>query len=73
MKKSIGSKVISLVAVLGGVFLVAVIANIMALSSLKENNSKMNTYLIMSGMESEVLVAFQQVQLYSNLSYFKQG
>lgn len=73
MKRSIGGKVISLVAVLGGVFLVAVMANIMALTSIKENNSKMNTYLIMSGTKNNVLVAFQQVQLYSNLSYFKQG
>lgn len=73
MKRSIGSKVISMMAVLGVVFLVAIISNIMALSSIKENNNKINIYLEMSEVKSGVSVAFQQMQLYSNLSYFKQG
>lgn len=73
MKRSIGSKVISMMTVLGAVFLVAIIANIMAMSSIKENNNKINIYLEMSEVKSGVSVAFQQMQLYSNLSYFKKG
>ena len=73
MKKSIGGKVISLIAILGGVFLVAIVANILALTSIKENNNKMNIYLEMSKEKNTVSVAFQQMQLYSNLSYFKEG
>lgn len=73
MRKSIGIKVISLMVILGGVFLVAIVANILALTSIKENNNKMNIYLEMSEVKNDVSVAFQQMQLYSNLSYFKQG
>lgn len=73
MKGSIGGKVIAMMAVLGGVFLAAIIINITALSSIKANNNKENIYLEMSQVKSEISVAFQQMQLYSNLSYFKQG
>lgn len=73
MKGSIGRKVVAMMAVLGGVFLVAIVANIMALSSIRENNNSINVYLEMSEVKSEVSTAFQQMQLYANLSYFKQG
>lgn len=51
----------------------AIVANILALTSIKENNNKMNIYLEMSKEKNAVSVAFQQMQLYSNLSYFKEG
>lgn len=73
MKRSIGGKVIAMMAVMGAVFLVAIVSNIMALSSIKENNNLMNIYLEMGEVKSEISVAFQQMQLYSNLSYFKEG
>lgn len=73
MRRSIGSKVIAMMVVLGVVFLIAIVANIMALTTIKENNNKVNIYLEMSEVKSGVSVAFQQMQLYSNLSYFKQG
>lgn len=73
MKRSIGGKVIAMMAVMGAVFLVAIVSNIMALSSIKENNNLMNIYLEMGEVKSDISVAFQQMQLYSNLSYFKEG
>lgn len=72
MKRSIGSKVIAMMAVLGIVFLVTIIANIMALSSIRENNDSINIYTEMSGEMNDVSTAFQQIQLYANLIYFKQ-
>ncbi|MCD8038710.1 MAG: methyl-accepting chemotaxis protein [Lachnospiraceae bacterium] len=69
--KSIGSKVITMMAVFGAVFLVEIVANIMALSTIKENNNMVNMYFEMNKEENEAIVAFQQAQLYSNLSYFK--
>lgn len=72
MRRSIGSKVIALMAVLGAVFLVTIVANFMALSSIKKNNNSVNIYLEMSEEKSEVSTAFQQMQLYANLIYFKQ-
>lgn len=72
MKRSIGSKVIAMMAVLGGVFLITIIMNIMALSSIRTNNNMTNIYLEMSGVKSEASTAFQQMQLYANLIYFKQ-
>ncbi|MGN0131512.1 MAG: methyl-accepting chemotaxis protein [Lachnospiraceae bacterium] len=72
MKGSIGRKVIAMMAVLGAVFLVAIMINIMALSSIKENNNKVNIYLEMNEVKSEASIAFQQMQLYANICYFKQ-
>ncbi len=73
MKGSIGRKVIAMMVVLGGVFLVAIAANVMALSSIRENNDRINIYLDMGQVKSEASTVFQKIQLYSNLSYFKQG
>lgn len=72
MRKSIGRKVFSMMAVLGVVFLVTIVANITALSTIRDNNNMMNIYLEMSREKSEVSTAFQQMQLYANLIYFKQ-
>lgn len=72
MKKSIGAKVISMMAVLGGVFLVVIVMNMMALSSIETNNNMTNIYLEMGTAQSEASTAFQQMQLYANLVYFKQ-
>lgn len=72
MRGSIGRKVIALMAVLGGVFLIAIVINIMALSAIKNNNNKVNIYRETSEIRSEASTAFQQMQLYANLIYFKQ-
>lgn len=72
MKRSIGRKVFAMIGVLGVVFLVTILANYMALISIKENNNKINIYLEMSDAKSEASTAFQQMQLYANIVYFKQ-
>lgn len=72
MKGSIGRKVIAMMAVLGVVFLIAIVSNMMALSVIKDNNNMVNIYLEMSEAKSETSTAFQQMQLYANLIYFKQ-
>lgn len=72
MKGSIGRKVIAMMAVLGGVFLIVIVANIMALTAIKNNNQKVNIYRETSGIQNDASTAFQQMQLYANLIYFKQ-
>lgn len=71
MRKSVGTKVITMMVLLGAVFLAAIVSNIMALSSIKENNNMVNMYFEMNKVENEAIVSFQQAQLYANLSYFK--
>lgn len=73
VKGSIGRKVIAMMAVLGGVFFVAIAVNVMALASISGNNDRINIYLDMGQVKSQASTVFQKVQLYSNLSYFKQG
>lgn len=73
VRGSIGRKVITMMAVLGGVFFVAIAVNVMALSSISGNNDRINIYLDMGQVKSQASAVFQKVQLYSNLSYFKQG
>lgn len=72
MKGSIGRKVIAMMAVLGGVFLIAIVANIFALSTIKKNNNSINIYLELGNEKEKAATAFQQMQLYANLIYFKQ-
>lgn len=72
MRNSIGRKVITMMVVLGGVFFIAIVANIMAFSSVKDNNNSVNIYIEMSAVKREASTAFQQMQLYANLTYFKQ-
>lgn len=71
MRNSIGRKVITMMVVLGGVFFIAIVANIMAFSSVKDNNNSVNIYIEMSAVKREASTAFQQMQLYANLTYFK--
>lgn len=73
MKQSIGRKVITMMAVLGVVFLIAIVSNMMALSAIGDNNNMVNIYLELSEAKSETSTAFQQMQLYANLVYFKQN
>ncbi len=73
MKKSIGGKVIGILVLAGAILLLTVIANVMALSSIDANNNKLNVYLEMESENTAASTAFQQMQLYANLSYFKVG
>lgn len=69
--KSIGTKVVTMMAILGAVFAVVILTNLMALSVIRNNNSTINTYFDLNKSENSALVAFQQEQLYANLAYYK--
>ncbi len=71
MIKSIGGKIYSAVSVLCILFLVIILMNGSALSAIEGNNTTISTYLEMEQIKGEVSTAFQQVQLYANLTYFK--
>lgn len=71
MKKSIGSKIYSVLGVLCVVFVVMLVMNNSALKDINANNETVNVYMEMQEVKSEVAVSFQQVQLYANLVYFK--
>ncbi len=71
MKKSIGAKIYTVLGILCAVFVFMLLMNYTALKQIDSNNATMNTYMQMQEVKSEVSTAFQQVQLYSNLVYFK--
>lgn len=71
MKKSIGGKIFTLMAVMGLLFILIVFADIGALSEMGENNSLQMVYLKMEETQGNAMIAFNQLQLYANLSYFK--
>lgn len=71
MRKSIGIKVYSVLVILALVFGGVLYMNSNSLSRINENNSTVNIYMQMQEIKSEASTAFQQVQLYSNLTYFK--
>ncbi len=69
--KGIGAKVFAIIAFLGVLFFVTIAVNLSSFSTINDNNNKVNTYFEMDETENAAIVAFQQAQLYSNLSYFK--
>lgn len=72
MKKSIGGKIVTVFIVLGLVMALMVVSNVAALKEIGSyNDDIVNTYLKMEKQDAQLAVSFQQVQLYSNLSYFK--
>ncbi|MBE5875324.1 MAG: methyl-accepting chemotaxis protein [Lachnospiraceae bacterium] len=71
IKKSIGGKIYSVVSILCILFLVIIFMNGSALTAIEGNNITISTYLEMEQVKGEVSTAFQQVQLYTNLTYFK--
>lgn len=74
MKKTIGMKVFSLQIVLALVFMVAMFMNLQELRSIGTiNNEITNIYMRLEKELGNVSTAFQQVQLYGNLSYIKEG
>ena len=74
MKKHIGTRILVLLSVF---FLVIAGSNFINLSSLdciqKVNDEIADDYMSLQLLQGDVAVAFQQVQLYANLSYFKVG
>lgn len=73
MKRSIGKKIYSVLAVLVLVFVMMLVYNISSLSTIKDNNNNMSMYMSMAQAKEDISVSFQQVQLYSNLVYYKRN
>ena len=71
MKRSIGGKVYVVLGILCVVVGIMLFMNYSALKEIDKNNSTTNIYMQMQEVKSEVSTSFQQVQLYSNLTYFK--
>lgn len=71
MMKSIGGKIYAVLGILCAVFVVMLFVNYTALEEIEENNATVSVYMQMQEVKSEVSTSFQQVQLYSNLTYFK--
>lgn len=71
MKRSIGAKVSSVLLILAVLFVLAMGYDITALSAIRQNNTSMSAYLDMGEAKSGISTAFQQMQLYTNLCYFK--
>ena len=69
--KSIGAKIYSVLVILSLVFALVLLQNQVSLNDIDSNNTTMNVYMQMQEVKSEASTAFQQVQLYSNLTYFK--
>ena len=74
MKKTIGMKVFLMLAVLTLIFVAAVTINIKRLGDIGAVNSELiNNYIALEEKQGGVSTAFQQVQLYGNLSYLREG
>ena len=69
--KSIGGKIYSVLVVLSIVFALVLLQNQSSLNDIDGNNNTMSVYMKMQEAKSEASTAFQQIQLYSNLTYFK--
>lgn len=69
--KSIGGKIYSVLVILSIVFALVLLQNQSSLNDIDSNNTTMNVYMQMQEAKSKASTAFQQIQLYSNLTYFK--
>lgn len=74
MKRSIGAKVFSMLAILTLVFVIALVVNLSVLKSIGTvNNDITGTYLLIEDTSGSALDAFERIQLYGNLSYMRAG
>lgn len=72
MRKSIGTKIVSMLSIMLIVFLCIILVNNNALKSIGQTSEDItSTYLSLEGEKGEVSTAFLQVQLYANLSVYK--
>lgn len=72
MKKTIGMKVFLMLAILTLVFVAAVLVNIKRLGAIGDINRDItDTYISLEEKQGAVSTAFQQVQLYGNLSFMR--
>ncbi len=74
MRKTIGMKVFSMLAILTLIFVAAIWVNVKRLGAIGDINRELiNTYIVLEERQGAVSTAFQQIQLYGNLSYLREG
>lgn len=73
-KKSIGSKIFCMLVILQFIFCGVVLTNINVFWKTKHTNEEITgKYIQLQRLHGEVSTNFQQVQLYANLSFYKEG
>ncbi|MDE7204645.1 MAG: methyl-accepting chemotaxis protein [Lachnospiraceae bacterium] len=74
MRKTIGMKVFSMLTILTLIFVAAILVNVKRLGAIGDINRELtNTYIALEERQGAVSTAFQQIQLYGNLSYLREG
>lgn len=71
MRKSIGAKIFTVMAIMGLLFVVGLAVNLSSLNTISNDSEQVSLYLTMEQTKGVVSTAFQQAQLYANLTYFK--
>ena len=72
MKNKIGFKVYAALAILGVLYVVTVLLDVMALGVIREyNNNLGNVYLKLEKSIGDTASSYQQIQLYANLIYLR--
>ena len=71
MRKSIGMKIYTVIIVMGVLFVLGLVTNLSSLKGISANDERLSIYLTMEQTKGMVSTAFQQAQLYANLTYFK--
>ena len=71
MRKSIGAKIFTVMAVMGLLFVIGLAVNLNSLTTISDDSEQVSLYLTMEQTKGVVSTAFQQAQLYANLTYFK--
>ncbi|MCM1037791.1 MAG: methyl-accepting chemotaxis protein [Ruminococcus sp.] len=71
MNKSIGRKIFSILFMMVVIFLGVISYDISSLSVIQHNNDNISIYMEIAQVKEDISVLFQQVQLYSNLVYYK--
>lgn len=72
MRRSIGFKVFVAMGIMGLLFVLMILLNSMALDNIMNYNKQLgNIYVELESSAGDIASSFQQVQLYSNITYYK--
>lgn len=71
MNMSIGRKIFLILFIMMVIFLGVISYDISSLSVIQRNNNTVSVYMEMAQIKEDISISFQQVQLYSNLVYYK--
>lgn len=71
MKKHLGTKIFSVLVLLGILFVIATLINIRGISGLQGSNATVANYLELAQVKANVAEDTQKIQMYAYLSYYK--